>query len=333
MGMSHFYLPLFTRKVSAELYAPFPRRERACRERWRRSSGGRVSQRMDLRQRVAVMGQPTYDSLPRRLQACMQELLSANERYHELLIATRGQEAQLQQAQAEIERLTQLLATAEEAVELRLDESARERVAASDLREAYALQQGRLEALECEVLRLQGELAALGHRGAAQSAEVAQLQKRCEEAEQRAEQAEQRGFAEGLAQQRAEDQARLRQMQARAKEGAARAFDEGRQQASSSQQAALLREQAQRRLLLHRAEEKRAQQQACRCSCTCTLTPGPNPSPSPHPKPNPSRSPSPPAPREEANPNPNPNPNPNRHQHLERKLTLTLTATSTWRGR
>ena len=167
---------------------------------------------MDLRQRVAAMGQPysgLSDSLPRRLQACMQELLSANERYHELLITTRGQEAQLQQAQAEIERLTQLLATAEEAVELRLDESARERVAASDLREAYALQQRRLEALECEVLRLQGELAASGDRGAAQSAEVAQLQKRCEEAEQRAEHAEQRGFAEGMAQQRAEDQVSL----------------------------------------------------------------------------------------------------------------------------
>ena len=159
------------------------------------------------------MGQPysgLSDSLPRRLQACMQELLSANERYHELLITTRGQEAQLQQAQAEIERLTQLLATAEEAVELRLDESARERVAASDLREAYALQQGRLEALEREVLRLQGELAASGDRGAAQSAEVAQLQKRCEEAEQRAEHAEQRGFAEGMAQQRAEDQVSMR---------------------------------------------------------------------------------------------------------------------------
>ena len=58
---------------------------------------------MDLRQRVAAMSQPpTYsglaDSLPRRLQACMQELLSANERYHELLITSRGQEGQLQQA-------------------------------------------------------------------------------------------------------------------------------------------------------------------------------------------------------------------------------------------
>ena len=178
---------------------------------------------MDLRQRVAAMSQPpTYsglaDSLPRRLQACMQELLSANERYHELLITSRGQEGQLQQAQAEVERLTQLLATAEAAVELRLDESARERVASSDLREAYALQQGRLEAMESEVSRLQAELAASGHRGAAQNTEVAQLQKRCEEAERRAEQAEQRGFTEGMAQQHAQDQGRLRQMQARAKE-------------------------------------------------------------------------------------------------------------------
>jgi hypothetical protein len=150
---------------------------------------------MDLRQRVAAMGQPpTYsglaDSLPRRLQACMQELLSANERHHELLIASRGQEGQLQQAQAEVERLTQLLATAEAAVELRLDESARERVASSDLREAYALQQGRLEAMESEVSRLQAELAASGHRGAAQNTEFAQLQQRCEEAERRAEQAQ-----------------------------------------------------------------------------------------------------------------------------------------------
>ena len=246
---------------------------------------------MDLRQRVAAMSQPpTYsglaDSLPRRLQACMQELLSANERHHELLIESRGQEGQLQQAQAEVERLTQLLATAEAAVELRLDESARERVASSDLREACALQQGRLEAMEAEVVRLQAALAASGHRGAAQNTEVAQLQKRCEEAERRAEQAEQRGFTEGMAQQHAQDQGRLRQMQARAKEtgpnpnpgpgpspnpdpnqarakeSVAQAFEEGRQQASSSQQAALLREQAQRRLLLHRAEEKRAQQQA-----------------------------------------------------------------------
>ena len=246
---------------------------------------------MDLRQRVAAMSQPpTYsglaDSLPRRLQACMQELLSANERHHELMITPRGPDGLLQQAQAEVERLTQLLATAEAAVELRLDESARERVASSDLREACALQQGRLEAMESEVSRLQAELAASGHRGAAQNTEVAQLQKRCEEAERRAEQAEQRGFTEGMAQQHAQDQGRLRQMQARAKEtgpnpnpgpgpspnpdpnqarakeSVAQAFEEGRQQASSSQQAALLREQAQRRLLLHRAEEKRAQQQA-----------------------------------------------------------------------
>eukprot|EP00964_Phaeocystis_antarctica_P126593 scaffold90265_cov60-Phaeocystis_antarctica.AAC.2 len=242
---------------------------------------------------------PTYsglaDSLPRRLQACMQELLSANERHHELLITSRGQDGLLQQAQAEVGRLTQLLVMADEAVELRLDESARERVASSDLREACALQQGRLEAMEAEVVRLQAALAASGHRGAAQSTEVAQLQQRCEEAERRAEGAEQRGFTEGMAQQHAQDQGRLRQMQARAKESAAQAFEEGRQQASSSQQAALLREQAQRRLLLHRAEEKRAQQQHLERK----LATDPNPSPNPDPNPN---------------PNPNPNPDPNLNQ-------------------
>ena len=31
------------------------------------------------------------EALPRRLQACMQELLAVNERYHELLAATSGQ--------------------------------------------------------------------------------------------------------------------------------------------------------------------------------------------------------------------------------------------------
>ena len=222
---------------------------------------------MDLHQRVAAMGRaPTYsglaDSLPRRLQACMQELLSANERHHELLIASHSQEGQLEAAQAEVERLTQRLTVVESGAQRREGEITRERESSAALRDAYVLQQGRLEAAEAEVSRLQAALAASGHRGAAQSTEVAQLQQRCEEAERRAEWAEQRGFTEGMAQQHAQDQGRLRQMQARAKESAAQAFEEGRQQASSSQQAALLREQAQRRLLLHRAEEKRAQQQA-----------------------------------------------------------------------
>lgn len=166
----------------------------------------------------SLTAKPTYsglaDSLPRRLQACMQELLSANERHHELLIASRGQDDQLQEAQAEVERLTQLSATAEAAAQRCLDESTREREASRALREAYELQQGRLEAMESEVTRLQAALAASGLRGVAQSTEVAQLQQRVAEANQCAEQAEQRGYSEGMAQQHAQDQGQLRRLQA-----------------------------------------------------------------------------------------------------------------------
>ena len=38
------------------------------------------------------------EALPRRLQACMQELLSVNERYHELLVATDTQRLELEAA-------------------------------------------------------------------------------------------------------------------------------------------------------------------------------------------------------------------------------------------
>ena len=196
--------------------------------RWQRTQRSH----MDLHQRVAAMGRaPTYsglaDSLPRRLQACMQELLSANERHHELLIASHSQEGQLEAAQAEVERLTQRLTVVESGAQRREGEITRERESSAALRDAYVLQQGRLEAAEAEVSRLQAALAASGHRGVLQSTEVAQLQHRASEADQRAELAERRGYSEGAAQQHAEDQGQLRRLQARPRLGFGAGYGSG----------------------------------------------------------------------------------------------------------
>ena len=81
--------------------------------------------------------------MPRRLQACMQELLSANERHHALLNQQHDTDERLHKAEEEIERLTEALAAAEEDAKRARAESTREREAHLALREAYDLQAAR----------------------------------------------------------------------------------------------------------------------------------------------------------------------------------------------
>ena len=106
----------------------------------------------------------------------MQELLTANERHHALLMQSRGQDDRLHEALAEVERLKEELTGAEQEAQRRRNESTRDREALLALREAYELQAAQLEAAEAEVGWLQAALASAERRGEAQVEEVSQLQ-------------------------------------------------------------------------------------------------------------------------------------------------------------
>jgi hypothetical protein len=203
---------------------------------------------------------PPREALPRRLQACMQELLSVNERYHELLQVVDTQRRELEAARAEIAQLRPALSEAE--AKCAANEEARERAetAAQDLRATHELQVARCTAAEAERDDLHKVVRAYAER-------LLASEKRTEETQQHAAESEawlashwQAGFEEGVAQQRNEARSKLRRAQQQAQQSVAEAFDKGKQQASDESSSRLLREQAERRLLLHRAEEARVQQ-------------------------------------------------------------------------
>ncbi|KAL1495493.1 hypothetical protein AB1Y20_016858 [Prymnesium parvum] len=199
------------------------------------------------------------EALPRRLQACMQELLTVNERYHEVLHQRDSLLAEVNTLRAETQRLRAALARSE-AKSVHHEAQYSTMLSTSEaLREASALQTARTSAMEAEKGQLEQLLEACMGQLSSQQKEIEGLQEYTREVEELKAQAFQAGFDDGMAQQQAEHSSELRRLQLSAKSQAEQAFDEGKRRASADLAATLMREQAQRRLLLHRADEQREQ--------------------------------------------------------------------------
>ena len=89
-------------------------------------------------------------ALPRRLQACMQELLTVNERYHELLLASEEQRKQLEAARAELGELRPKAAAADARLMDQQEALLRAQTTADALRESHELLTARCTAAEAE---------------------------------------------------------------------------------------------------------------------------------------------------------------------------------------
>ena len=206
------------------------------------------------------ISRPPREALPRRLHACMQELLSVNERYHELLQTSDAQCAELEAARAELGRLRPALAESEARLAAQSRACARAAAEGADLRAAHELQDARCSAAEAERDDLHKVVAAYAQR-------LLRSEKELQEARQTKDEAQawlathwQAGYEQGASQQQRDVKGKVRRAQQRNEAHVSEAFERGRAESAKAASAQLLREQAERRLLLHRAEEVRLQQ-------------------------------------------------------------------------
>ena len=200
------------------------------------------------------------EALPRRLQACMQELLSVNERYHELLQASDEQRSELEAAREELARLRPahaLLETkfAHEQVALRNAEKS-----AEDFRAAHELQAARITAVEAERDDLHKVVQAYAERLLQAESALGVTEERTAQAENWLTSHWQAGYEEGVAQQKKEMRQKLLQVKTKASQEQAQAFERGQAVSNAAASTKSQREEAERRLLLKRAEEARTQQ-------------------------------------------------------------------------
>lgn len=199
-------------------------------------------------------------ALPRRLQACMQELLTVNERYHELLLASEEQRKQLEAARAELGELRPKAAAADARLMDQQEALLRAQTTADALRESHELLTARCTAAEAERTDLHRVLQGYAQRLLECEKELASVKQRNTEAEALLAAHWDAGYEEGVRQQEAEVKGRLRRAQQQSKQKEAEAFARGKSEHAQQTQARLLREQAERRLLAHRADEARKQQ-------------------------------------------------------------------------
>ena len=201
----------------------------------------------------------TREALPRQLQATMEELLAVNERYHAALAANRQQAEECAAAR-------EALASAEARIAAQEEQLARAKELLTQSDDALATLRGtnaqlgtRAATSETEGTRLHTALQTCTQRLDATQEQLTAALHRADRAEAAAARQWQAGFEEGMARHKLEHRGAMRAQRERAQEEAREAFELGRQQHASDQSAALLREQAHRRLLLHRAEEARAE--------------------------------------------------------------------------
>ena len=202
------------------------------------------------------------EALPRKLQACMHELLSVNERYHQVLHENKLQQQELTELRAEVQKLRTAFTQTEERCALQQRRLNSEQEEAEALRSAHSLQGARCAAADAEKGELSQLLETCMAQLAVQQDELAWLHRQIEVGEAAHADSWTAGFEEGKAQREAEAKSRVRRIHQHAKATAQTAFEQGRQRGTEEQASALLREQAQRRLLLHRAEEARLQHNA-----------------------------------------------------------------------
>lgn len=192
----------------------------------------------------------------------MQELLNVNERYHELLVATEMQRTELDRANAELAELRPALESAHAKLAAQQEALVRADAVAKDATTAHGLQTARCSAAEAERDELHKVVKAYAQRLLEVETRLGDTQQRNAEAEAWLASHWEAGYEEGIKQQQREVKTKLHRAKERAASAAATAFQEGKAESSAAQSARITREQAERRLLLHRAEEARQQQQA-----------------------------------------------------------------------
>ena len=190
----------------------------------------------------------------------MQELLTVNERYHELLQASEEQRLQLEAARAELGDLRPKAAAASARLLEQQEALLQAQTTADTLRESHELLSARCSVAEAERADLHRVLEGYAARLLESERELATVKQRNIEAEALLATHWDAGYEEGVKQQRAEVQARLRQGQRQSKQREEEAYARGKKEHAESTQARLLREQAERRLLAHRADEARQEQ-------------------------------------------------------------------------
>ena len=200
-------------------------------------------------------------ALPRRLQACMQELLNVNERYHELLQQTESQKTALEAAHAEITQLRPALESAEAQIAAQQQALQRAESMMQDTRTAHELQTVRCNAAEAERTELHKVIKAYAARLIESESQLSETKQRNTEAEAWLATHWEAGFEEGQKQQQKEARSKMQRARQQATAKVSEAFEKGKQQSAAAQSSRITREQAERRLLLHRAEEARTQQQ------------------------------------------------------------------------
>jgi len=190
----------------------------------------------------------------------MQELLTVNERYHELLTISEGQRMDLEIAQTDLAQLRPALAEAE----VRLFEQAealdRAQSTAASLQASNDLLVAKNAALDAESADLHKVLKSYAAQLLESEAELTVTKQRNLEAEALLSAHWEAGYDEGKQQQQAEVKAKLRRAQQQARQQASEAFEHGKRTHAEETQSRRAREEAERRLLLRRAEEARTQQ-------------------------------------------------------------------------
>ena len=204
------------------------------------------------------------EALPRRLQACMQELLTVNERYHELLRITESQRVELESAREELAQLRPACAAAQSKIDEHNKSANQAHETAAVLQASNDLQAAQLAASKAECSDLHKVLRSYAERLLRCEAELQATKQRNVEAEALLATHWEEGYEEGQKQQQTEVRARLRRANEQAKQKVEEAFEKGKQANAQATSSRLLREQAERRVLLRRAEEARLQQRNLR---------------------------------------------------------------------
>lgn len=200
-------------------------------------------------------------ALPRKLQACMQELLNVNERYHELLSAYEVQRSELDAAKNELAQLRPALEDAQAHIAMQEEALRRAEATAADLSQAHELQGARCTAAESERDDLHKVVKAYAQRLLESEQKLGETKQKNAEAEAWLATHWEAGYEEGVKQQQRESKGRMLRARQEAQSTAQAAFERGKKESAAQQAARVTREQAERRLLLHRAEEARQQQQ------------------------------------------------------------------------
>ena len=197
------------------------------------------------------------EALPKRLQACMQELLTVNERYHELLQIGEEQRRELEEARSELARLRPAYSEAQARLAQQQETLDAAHSTSASLQAVQELQAAKCAAVEAECADLHKVMQSYAQRLLESEAELAATKQRNLEAEALLAAHWEAGFEEGRQQQDTEARARLRRAKETAKHRVAEAYEHGKRAHAAEASTRRMRDEAERRVLLKRADEAR----------------------------------------------------------------------------